>query len=237
MPRKKGMERADLLNINAGVFTDQGKHIGANANPNCKVLVVGNPCNTNALICRHAGDLPRENVFAMTMLDENRAYTQIAQKAGVDVTEVKNLTSGAITPPPCTRTSHNGTVSGRPITEAISDHAWLEGEFLNTVQKRGAAIIEARGSSSAASAANGVVDTVQALTNPTPEGESFSVAVVSTAATTCRKGCCSATEFAATAATGPVVQGIEHGDFGRSKLAITIKELEGERDAVSSLLV
>ena len=172
VPRKAGMERGDLLGINGKIFTVQGQAIASNAASDVRTVVVGNPCNTNCLIAMNAGsEVPAERWFAMTRLDENRAKTQLAQKAGVHVSEVSNM---------CIWGNHSATqypdftnakIGGTPVTDAISDEAWLKGEFISTVQKRGAAIIEARGLSSAASAANGVVETVKSLTAPTPEGD------------------------------------------------------------------
>ena len=236
VPRKKGMERGDLLNVNADVFTEQGKSIGASASSSCKVVVVGNPCNTNALICRSAGNVPRENVFAMTMLDQNRAVTQLAQKAGVAVGDVKNMIVWGNHSPTMYPDFHNATISGRPLSEVITDAAWLEGEFLSTVQQRGGAIIAARGSSSAASAANAVIDTVRGLTTPTPEGESFSVCVPSDGSYGIAEDIVFSYPVRSDGESYQIVQGIEHGEFGRDKLATTEKELLEEREAVMNLL-
>ena len=185
VPRKAGMERGDLLSVNGGIFKPQGKAINDHAASDVRVLVVGNPCNTNCLIARsHAPDVPADRWFAMTRLDENRAKSQLAKRAGVRVAEVTNLGIWG---------NHSATqfpdfghalVGGRPATDAIDDRAWLEGEFLTTVQKRGAAIIEARGASSAASAANAAVDTVADLVRATPAGDCVSVAVCSSASRT-----------------------------------------------------
>src|SRR5678815_2336557 len=180
IPRKAGMERKDLLGINGKIFTGQGRAIEKNAASDVRILVVGNPCNTNCLIAMsNAKGIPRERWFAMTRLDENRAKSQLALKAGVDVTQVTNMAiwgnHSATQYPDFT----NARIAGRPATEAISDRAWLEGEFISTVQQRGAAIIKARGSSSAASAANAIVDTVRSLNHTTDEGDWYSVAVCS----------------------------------------------------------
>src|SRR5215204_3508085 len=170
VPRKAGMERKDLLGINGKIFTGQGQAIAKNAAKDVRVLVIGNPCNTNCLIAmNNAKSVPSDRWFAMTRLDENRAKAQLAKKAGVDVTSVTNLAiwgnHSATQYPDFT----NAKIDGRAVTEVITDKSWLEGEFLTTVQQRGAAIIKARGASSAASAANAVVDTVRSLTMPTPE--------------------------------------------------------------------
>ncbi len=167
VPRGPGMERGDLLKVNGGIFTGQGKAIAANAADDVRVLVVGNPCNTNALIAmNNAEGVPNDRFFAMTRLDENRAKSQLAAKAGCHSSEITNM---------CIWGNHSATqypdytnakINGKPVTEVITDTEWLQGEFIKTVQQRGAAIIQARGASSAASAANGVVDTVRSLTTP-----------------------------------------------------------------------
>src|SRR6476619_6337901 len=181
VPRKAGMERKDLLGINGRIFTGQGQAIAKNAAKDVRVLVIGNPCNTNCLIAmNNAKSVPKNRWFAMTRLDENRAKAQLARKAGVDVTSVSNMAIWGNHSATQYPDFHNARLDGRPVTEVISDHAWLEGEFISTVQQRGAAIIKARGASSAASAANAVVDTVRSLTTPTREGDWYSVAVCST---------------------------------------------------------
>src|SRR4029078_11744299 len=180
IPRKAGMERGDLLGINGRIFIGQGQAIERNAASDVRVLVVGNPCNTNCLIAmNNAKGVPSNRWFAMTRLDENRAKSQLAKKAGVDVTSVTNLAVWGNHSPTMYPDFHNARIHGDAATEIIHDHAWLEGEFLTTVQQRGGAIIKARGASSAASAANAVVDTVRSLTTPTLEGEWHSVSVCS----------------------------------------------------------
>ena len=236
VPRKAGMERADLLNINGGIFTKQGKAIGANAKAGCRVLVVGNPCNTNALICHKASGLPADRIFAMTMLDQNRAMTQLAQKAGVDVTAVRNLTIWGNHSPTMYPDFENASIDGKPAPEAIGDDAWLRGEFLQTVQQRGAAIIKARGASSAASAANAVIKTVRELTNPTPAGEAFSVAVPSDGSYDVPEGLVFSYPIRSDGRAYEIVQGAEHGEFAREKLKATTAELASEREAVAALL-
>ena len=171
VPRKAGMERKDLLSINGKIFTGQGQAIAANAAPDVRVLVVGNPCNTNCLIAmRNARDVPADRWFAMTRLDENRAKAQLAQKAGVPVTDVTNLAIWGNHSATQYPDFYNAKIGGQPATRVITDQEWLEGPFISTVQQRGAAIIKARGLSSAASAANAVVDTVHSLVFPTPAG-------------------------------------------------------------------
>ena len=158
MPRKAGMERRDLLGVNGGIFGPQGRAIAKVAASDVRVFVVGNPCNTNALIAREAAkDVPAERFFAMTRLDQNRAVSQLAHKAGVEVSEVKNVAIWGNHSATQFPDFANATIGGKPATEVITDHEWLKGEFITTVQKRGAAIIDARGASSAASAANAVM--------------------------------------------------------------------------------
>src|SRR6204780_4782218 len=178
VPRKQGMERKDLLGINGKIFTGQGNAIAKNAASDVRVLVVGNPCNTNALIAaNNAPGVPPDRFFAMTMLDENRAKTQLAKKAGVDVTAVSNLAIWGNHSATMYPDFFNAKISGQPVPSVIKDEAWLKGEFISTVQQRGAAIIKARGLSSAASAANAACNTVYKLTHPTPAGDWFSVGV------------------------------------------------------------
>ena len=237
VPRKAGMERGDLLGINGKIFTGQGQAIAGNAASDVRTLVVGNPCNTNCLIAMNAGsDVPAERWFAMTRLDENRAKTQLAQKAGVHVSEVSNL---------CIWGNHSATqypdftnakISGAPVTDAISDEAWLKGEFISTVQKRGAAIIEARGLSSAASAANGVVDTVKSLTTPTPEGDWTSVCVCSDGSYGVDEGLISSFPIRTDGEKWEIVQDVPVNEFSREKIDATVQELREEREAVSDLL-
>ena len=161
VPRKAGMERKDLLGINGKIFTSQGRAIAKNAAKDVRVLVVGNPCNTNSLIAmNNAPNVPSNRFFAMTMLDENRARTQLAKKAGVDVAAISNLAIWGNHSSTMFPDFFNAKISGQPVTSVIQDEAWLKGEFITTIQQRGAAIIKARGLSSAASAANAVVDTV-----------------------------------------------------------------------------
>lgn len=180
VPRKQGMERSDLLGINGKIFVGQGRAINDNAASDVRVVVVGNPCNTNALIAqKHAPDVPKNRWFAMTRLDENRAKTQLAQKAGVAVKEVTNLGVWGNHAPSMFPDFYNAKIGGKPALEVIGDEKWLQDTFVPTVGKRGAAIIEARGASSAASAANAVVDTVVSLTTPTKPGDFHSVCVYS----------------------------------------------------------
>jgi len=238
VPRKAGMERADLLGINGKIFTGQGKAIAANAAEDIRVLVVGNPCNTNALIAMHAAKtVPNESFFAMTRLDENRAKSQIAQKAGVHQSEVSNL---------CIWGNHSSTqypdftnakVGGKAVKDVISDTVWLESDFIKTVQQRGAAIIAARGASSAASAANGVVDTVRSLTHPTPDGDWTSVAVCSDGSYGIDEGLIASMPIMTKdGKKWEVVQGVPVDNFSRSKIDASVQELREEKAAVAHLL-
>src|SRR5438270_3903855 len=180
IPRKAGMERKDLLGINGKIFTGQGQAVEKNAAADVRVLVIGNPCNTNCLIAmNNAKSIPRDRWFAMTRLDENRAKAQLAQKAGVEVTDVSNMTIWGNHSATQYPDFYNAKIKGRSAAEVIGDDAWLKETFISKVQQRGAAIIKARGSSSAGSAANAIVDTVRSLTTATAEGDWNSVAVCS----------------------------------------------------------
>lgn len=237
VPRKAGMERKDLLNINGGIFTKQGLALDAVASTDCKVLVVGNPCNTNALIAKSVCKrLSAKNFFAMTMLDQNRAFSQIAQKAGVHSTAVKNVAIWGNHSATQYPNFFDATVNGKPVPEVIADHDWLKGEFLANVQQRGAAIIKARGLSSAASAANAAMDTVKNLINPTPAGEYFSVAVTSDGSYDVPEGLMFSFPIRSDGQNWEIVQGVELNDFSREKIAATLQELQEEKDAVSELL-
>lgn len=237
VPRKAGMERGDLLNINGKIFTGQGQAIAANAAPDVRVLVVGNPCNTNSLIAMmNSAGVPNDRFFAMTRLDENRAKSQLADKAGVHCTAVTNMTiwgnHSATQYPDFT----NAKINGKPVTEVITDTEWLQGEFISTVQQRGAAIIKARGLSSAASAASAAVDTVRSLSFPTPEGDWHSVAVCSDGSYGIEKGLIASMPIRTKAdGSWEVVQGLPIDAFSQAKIDLTIDELKSERDAVREL--
>ena len=237
VPRKAGMERGDLLKINGGIFTAQGKAIEANAASDVRILVVGNPCNTNCLIAmNNAKNIPSNRWFALTKLDENRAKSQLAQKAGVPVSQVTNLAIWGNHSATQYPDFFNAKVSGQPGPEAISDHDWLKGDFISTVQKRGAAIIAARGASSAASAANAVVDTVKNLTNPTPAGDWFSVAVCSNGEYGVDKGLIFGYPVRSNGKDFEIVKDVTLNDFGKEKFEITHKELKEERDEVKGMI-
>ena len=238
IPRKAGMERSDLLNINGGIFKPQGMAIAANAASDVRILVVGNPCNTNCLIARsNAPEIPSDRWFAMTRLDQNRAESQIAKKVGTGVAGVKNLAIWGNHSSTQFPDFSNATVGGRSVESAVNDQVWLRGDFLTTVQKRGAAVIEARGASSAASAANAAIDTVVSLTTLTPDDDCVSVAVTSDG---------DHYDIPADLTFGfpiqadgqgswKVKQGFNLDDFAKGKIKITTEELLGERDDVTKL--
>jgi malate dehydrogenase len=237
VPRKQGMERKDLLGINGKIFTSQGKAIAANAASDVRVLVVGNPCNTNCLIAmNNAKSIPSDRWFAMTMLDQNRAVTQLAIKAGVDTTAVMNLAIFGNHSSTMYPDYTNAKINGQPVTSVITDAAWFKDTFIPTVQQRGAAIIKARGLSSAASAANAVVDTVRNLTTPTAAGNVFSVAVCSDGSYGIEKGLIFSFPIRSDGKTWSIVQGLPIDEFSRSKITGTENELKEEKSLVGDLL-
>ena len=236
-PRGPGMERADLLKDNGAIFVEQGAAIDEVASDGARVVVVGNPCNTNCMIAAaQARRLGPERFTAMTRLDQNRARTQLAQKAGVPLTEVEDVIIFGNHSPTMFADFTNARIGGRPAREVIGDDAWLENEFLTTVGKRGAAIIEARGFSSAASAANAAIDHVRSL--HTPGDTIHSVAVRSDGSYGFDVGVWASVPVRTTAAgTYEVVrEGFEHDDFARSKIAATNAELVEERETVQEML-
>jgi malate dehydrogenase len=237
VPRKAGMERGDLLKVNGGIFGPQGQAINANAADDVRVLVVGNPCNTNCLIARsNAPDVPADRWFAMTRLDQNRAQTQLAQKAGVPVSEVTNTTIWGNHSATQYPDFANAKIGGKPATEVITDHDWLRGGFIETVQKRGAAIIEARGLSSAASAANAAIDSVNSIHTAPAAGDWASLAVCSSGQYGTPEGLQYGFPVVADGNGGwSVVEGLAHDEFAQEKLRITTEELVSERDEVKAL--
>jgi malate dehydrogenase len=237
VPRKAGMERGDLLNINGGIFGPQGRAINDNAADDVRTLVVGNPCNTNCLIARsNAPDVPADRWFAMTRLDENRAKAQLAARAGVPVSDVRNLAIWGNHSATQYPDFYNARIGDKPVTDVIDDEQWLQTTFIETVQKRGAAIIEARGSSSAASAASAVVDSVQSIINPTPAGDCTSLAVVSRGEYGVPEGLQFGFPVRSDGLSWHVAEGFETNEFGLAKGKITTDELIAERDAVAALL-
>jgi len=236
-PRGPGMERADLLKDNGRIFVEQGRAIDEVASDGCRVAVVGNPCNTNCMIAAsQARRLPAERFTAMTRLDENRARAQLAQRAGVTVEEVEDIVVFGNHSPTMFADFTNARIAGRPAREAIGDDAWLESEFLATVGKRGAAIIAARGLSSAASAANAAIDHVRSLHTPGPD--IHSVAVRSDGSYGFEPGVWASVPVRTTApGTYEVVRdGFEHDDFAKGKIAATNAELVEERATVQEML-
>lgn len=236
MPRKAGMERSDLLKINGGIFSVQGKAINENAADDVRVFVVGNPCNTNALIAMHnAPDVPHDRFFAMTMLDQNRAVSQLAIKAKVDVGAVSNMAifgnHSALQFPDFT----HAKINGKLCTEVITDRNWLENEFVPMIQQRGAAVIKARGASSAASAANGAIDTVYNLTHDTAANQIFSVGTYSTGQYGVDKGLIFSYPCRVEHGVLNVVEGWKFDNYAQQKFNAVLEELRGERDAVQEL--
>lgn len=237
VPRKAGMERGDLLGINGKIFTGQGQAIQANAASDVRVLVVGNPCNTNCLIAmNNAPDVPRERWFAMTRLDENRAAGQLAAKAGVQVSEVSNVTIWGNHSATQYPDYYNAQIGGKSAPEVISDDTWAHIDFIPTVQQRGAAIIKARGASSAASAANAAIDSVRALINPTPAGHWNSVCVVSDGSYDTKEGLITSFPVRSDGKDWEIVQGVPINEFARGKIDASVNELDEERTLVSDLL-
>lgn len=237
IPRKAGMERGDLIRINGPIFTSTGRAIAAAAAPDVRVLVVGNPCNTNCLIAmRNAKGVPSDRWFAMTMLDQNRAVSQLANKAGVPVAAVKNVGIWGNHSATQYPDFYHATINGKPATDAITDHEWLKGDFISTVQKRGAAVIAARGASSAASAANAVLDTVKGVIRPTPSGTCFSAAVCSDGSYGVEAGLISGFPLISDGKSVTIAKGQTHNAFAQSKIDITISELREERECVKDLL-
>jgi malate dehydrogenase len=232
-PRTKGMERGDLLEANGGIFKPQGEAINAGAADDVKVLVVGNPANTNALIAQqHAPDVPRERFTAMTRLDHNRALSQLAKKLGVAVTDIQNMTIWG---------NHSATqypdlfhakVGDKTAAEAVNDQAWLENDFIPTVAKRGAAIIEARGASSAASAANAAIDHIYDWVNGT---EWTSMAIPSDGSYGVPEGIISSFPVKCSGGSYEIIQGLEIDEFSRGRIDASVAELVEERDAVKGL--
>jgi len=237
VPRKQGMERADLLGINGKIFVSQGKAINDHAASDVRILVVGNPCNTNCLIAqKHAPTIPTDRWFAMTRLDENRAMTQLAQKADVLVKEVTNLCVWGNHSPTMFPDFYNAKIGGKPATEVIADNNWLKNEFVPQVGQRGAAIIKARGASSAASAANAVVDTVVSLTTPTPTGDFHSVCVLSQGEYGVPPGIITSLPIRCDGQTWEVVQGIELNEYAKEQIAKSNQELVDERETALAAL-
>ncbi|MDQ3117959.1 MAG: malate dehydrogenase [Verrucomicrobiota bacterium] len=237
VPRKAGMERGDLLGINGKIFIGQGQEIEKNAAPDVRILVIGNPCNTNCLIAmNNAKSIPPDRWFAMTRLDENRAKAQLAQKARVEVTAVSNMTIWGNHSATQYPDFYSATINGKSAAEAIADEQWLKETFIPAVQQRGAAIIKARGLSSAGSAANAVVDTVRSLTNDTPKDDWNSVAVCSDGSYGVAEGLISSFPVRARGDKWEIVQGVKLNEFSRAKVNASVAELKEEQSLVKDLL-
>jgi malate dehydrogenase len=237
VPRKAGMERKDLLGINGKIFVAQGCAIQKQAASDVRVVVVGNPCNTNCLIAmKNAPDVPADRFFAMTRLDENRAKSQLAKKAGADPMLVTNVTIWGNHSATQYPDFYNAQIKGRPVPDVITDETWLKGDFIRTVQQRGAAIIKARGASSAASAANAVVDMIQSMVEPTPPGDWHSVCLCSDGSYGVEAGLISSFPVTSNGSQIEVVQGVAIHEFSRSRIEATVAELKEERSMVSDLL-
>ncbi|WP_338699686.1 malate dehydrogenase [Streptomyces sp. Q6] len=236
-PRTKGMERGDLLEANGGIFKPQGKAINDNAADDVKILVVGNPANTNALIAQAAApDVPAERFTAMTRLDHNRALTQLAKKTGSTVADIKRLTIWGNHSATQYPDIFQASVAGKPAFDAIGgDEKWLSDEFIPTVAKRGAAIIEARGASSAASAANAAIDHVHTWVNGTAEGDWTSMGIPSDGSYGVPEGLISSFPVTTKNGTYEIVQGLEISEFSRARIDASVAELAEEREAVRAL--
>lgn len=237
VPRKAGMERGDLLGINGKIFTGQGKAIAKNAASDVRILVVGNPCNTNCLIAmNNASEIPKERWFAMTRLDENRAKSQLAQKAGVPVTAISNMTIWGNHSATQYPDFYGAKINGQSAAKVINDEAWLKGTFIPKVQKRGAEIIQARGASSAASAANAAIDTVRSLIGETTAGDWHSVCVCSDGSYGVPEGLIASFPIRSSDGKWEIVQGVDVNEFSQGKIDATVAELNEEREAVKDLL-
>jgi malate dehydrogenase len=237
VPRGKGMERGDLIRVNGPIFTNTGKAINAAAAKDVRVIVVGNPCNTNCLIAMsNAPDVPRDRWHAMTRLDQNRAVTQLAQKTNQPVEAVQNMTIWGNHSATQYPDFYNAKINGSPAAGVVGDETWLQTEFISKVQKRGAEVIAARGASSAASAANAALDNVRDILTPTPAGQTFSAAVCSDGSYGVEEGLISSFPVTSDGSTWTIAQGFEHNEFARQKIDATVAELKTERDTVKDLL-
>jgi malate dehydrogenase len=235
-PRSRGMERSDLLEANGGIFKPQGKALNDHAASDIRVLVVGNPANTNCLIAKsNAPDIPSERFTAMTRLDHNRAIGQLAHKTGGAVRDITNMTIWGNHSTTQYPDIFHAKVAGQSAAESINDQDWLENDFIPTVQKRGAAVIEARGASSAASAANAAVDHVHDWVLGTPRRDWVSMAIPSDGSYGVQEGLISSFPVTCSNGSYEIVQGLELSDFSKSRIEVTVKELADERDAVKAL--
>ena len=237
-PRGKGMERGDLIRENGPIFVGQGQALNDSAADDVRVVVVGNPANTNCLIAmNNAPDIPKSRFSALTRLDQNRAYAQLAEKAGVSVNEVSNVTIWGNHSATQYPDAAHAKINGRPAFDVIGDHEWLRGEFITAVQKRGAVVIEARGKSSALSAASAVVDQVRSFIYPTEKGNWFSAAIASDGSYGIDEGLIFSYPLVNDdAGNYEIVQGLGLSDFDQEKINATLAELRSERETVADLL-
>jgi malate dehydrogenase len=236
VPRKQGMERSDLLKVNGGIFMPQGKAINDHAADDVRVFVVGNPCNTNCLIAMHsAPDVPHDRFSAMTMLDENRARYQLAAKADVDITDVTNMTIWGNHSATQYPDFYNAKIKGESVANVIKDKEWLEKEFIPLIQQRGAAVIKARGASSAGSAANAIVDAVSSMVHDTPADQTYSMAIPSSGEYGIEEGLVFSFPCRTEDGKLKVIRGITHNEFGQEKVNMTLHELKAEKQAVMEL--
>jgi malate dehydrogenase len=237
VPRSKGMERNDLLNINGGIFTSQGKAIEANAASDVRILVIGNPCNTNCLIAmENAPSIPKDRWFAMTMLDENRAKAQLAEKANQPIASISNMTIWGNHSATQYPDFYSAKINSKNATSVINDNEWLENTFIPKVQKRGAEIIAARGASSAASAANAIIDSIKNISTPTPKGHWFSMCLNSDGSYGIDKGLIASFPCISDGKEISIVQGIELNSFSQEKIRASVEELRVEKENVKALL-
>lgn len=237
IPRKQGMERGDLIRINGPIFTSTGRAVESAAASDVRVLVVGNPCNTNCLIAmNNAPNVPRDRWFAMTRLDENRAVSQLAIKAGKPISSVSGMAIWGNHSATQFADFYHAKIDGKSAVQAIGDENWLKTEFLSLVQQRGAAVIKARGASSAASAANAIVDSLRSIATPTAAGSCFSSAVCSDGSYGVDAGLISSFPLTTDGRKWSIVKGIEHNEFAQGKLNATVAELRDEAKTVADLL-
>ncbi|OGV40716.1 MAG: malate dehydrogenase [Legionellales bacterium RIFCSPHIGHO2_12_FULL_42_9] len=236
VPRKQGMERADLLKINGGIFINQGLAINNRAADDVRVFVVGNPCNTNSLIAKHhAKDIPDDRFYAMTLLDELRARTQLAQKANVDINSISEMTIWGNHSATQYPDFYHAKINGISAYKVINDDTWFKDTFVPTVQQRGAAVIKARGASSAASAANAIINGVNRLITNTKDGESYSMVHSSTGEYGVDEGLMFSFPTRTENGNVKIVKNVELNDYSKTKFDATLAELRNERDMVKEL--
>jgi len=236
IPRKQGMERAELLNVNGGIFTQQGKAINDYANSDARVFVVGNPANTNCLIAmNNAPDIPDDRFFAMTTLDKLRAVTLLAERAEVDTTAIKQMNVWGNHSATLYPDFYNAKINDQSVAAIITDEAWLQNDFIKTVQQRGASVIKARGASSAASAANALVTAIHHLTHETATDESYSMAKCSNGEYGIDEGLIFSFPCRTEQGKLNVVENIKHNEFAQTKIQLTLEELQQEKHTVKEL--